>query len=68
MVATESSGGDDFIRLNAVLQRVGIGRSKLYAMIKEETFPAPVKIGRATVWPSSRITDWQRRQVQGVAQ
>lgn len=58
---------DDFIRLQAVLKRVGIGRSKLYEMIKDKTFPAPVKIGRASVWPASRVTAWMHKQLDTAA-
>ncbi|RJG26374.1 AlpA family phage regulatory protein [Massilia cavernae] len=43
------------LKLPAVLTRVAISRSKLYAGVKEGTFPAPVSLGaRATLIQASR--------------
>jgi prophage regulatory protein len=36
-------------RLPAVLQRVGLSRSTIYARIKEGRFPRPIQIGSAHV-------------------
>jgi predicted DNA-binding transcriptional regulator AlpA len=43
------------VRLPAVLERLSIGRSKLYAMIAAKEFPAPVKLGRASAWRSDEV-------------
>lgn len=40
--ATESL--QRFLRLPAVLQATGLGRSTVYRMVAEHTFPAPVKL------------------------
>lgn len=47
------------MRLPDVLTRVAISRSKLYAKVKEGTFPAPVSLGaRAVAWVEQEVEDW----------
>jgi prophage regulatory protein len=46
------------LRLEAVMDRTGLKRSKLYGMIGEGTFPQPMKIDGCAVWPSSAIDKW----------
>lgn len=47
------------LRLTEVTYQVGLGRSAIYAKIKDATFPAPVSIGaRAVAWLSDEITAW----------
>ena len=48
-----------FLRLPAVLQVTGLGRSTVYRMIAEHTFPAPVKLAkRAVGWRPGDVRDW----------
>ena len=47
------------LRLPAVLDRIGLGRSRVYELISEGKFPAPVKLSeRAIAWPSNEIDGW----------
>jgi prophage regulatory protein len=47
------------LRCSEVLQRVGIGRSAMYARIKNGTFPRPVPTGSNSVaWVESEIDQW----------
>ena len=47
------------VRLDEVIRRTGLGRSAIYAQIKEGKFPAPIKLGeRASGWIEAEITDW----------
>ena len=47
------------LRLPAVLDRVGLGRSRVYELIAEGRFPTPVKLSeRAIAWPSDEIDAW----------
>jgi prophage regulatory protein len=47
------------LRRPAVEQKVGIGRSTLYAWVAEGTFPRPVRLGaRAVGWRESDIHNW----------
>jgi prophage regulatory protein len=45
-------------RLPAVLARVGMSRSFVYAAIAAKTFPAPRKFGRASGWDSRAVDAW----------
>ena len=49
------------IRLPAVQQRVGIGRTAVYEMIKAGKFPRPVKLGAASAWIDLEITQWMEQ-------
>ena len=49
------------IRLPAVQERVGIGRTAVYELIKAGKFPRPVKVGAASAWIDVEITRWIER-------
>ena len=46
------------IRFHAVQERVGMGRTAVYELIKLGKFPRPVKIGAASAWIDVEITHW----------
>ncbi|EKG1878682.1 helix-turn-helix transcriptional regulator [Morganella morganii] len=47
------------IRLPEVLERTGYGKAWIYRLIKDDKFPAPVKIGtRAVAFVESEIDAW----------
>lgn len=47
------------IRRPEVQDRVGFGRTTLYTMVNEGSFPAPVQLGaRAVAWRESEIDAW----------
>jgi prophage regulatory protein len=47
------------LRLPAVLLATGLGRSTVYRMIAERTFPAPVKLAkRAVGWRQDDVRSW----------
>lgn len=53
------------MKLPAVLTRVAISRSKLYAKVKEGTFPAPISLGaRAVAWVEAEVDEWVDSLVQ----
>jgi prophage regulatory protein len=61
-----------FMRLPAVRQAVGLGRTAIYEKIKSGEFPAPYPLsnnGRAVAWASDEIDRWieSRIQAAGVA-
>ena len=48
-----------FLRLPAVLKATGLGRSTVYRMVAEHTFPAPVKLAkRAVGWRHDDVQQW----------
>ena len=52
------------LKLPAVLARVAISRSKLYANVKDGTFPAPISLGaRAIAWIDEEVDEWIKRRV-----
>lgn len=47
------------LRRPAVENLTGLGRSTIYSMIAEGTFPRPVKLGkRAVGWPETSVNEW----------
>ena len=46
------------LRLSEVEGLVGLKKSKIYAMVKQGDFPAPLKIGRASSWLRSELEAW----------
>jgi prophage regulatory protein len=53
-----------FMRLPAVLARVPLGRSRIYELIAEGRFPAPIRISdRASAWLSSDIERWMQERI-----
>lgn len=46
------------VRLPQVIEMVGLGKTAIYAHIKDGNFPKPAKFGRVSVWRTSEVTDW----------
>ncbi|MBB1630266.1 AlpA family transcriptional regulator [Cupriavidus sp. UME77] len=51
------------IRLPEVSQLVGLGKTAIYERIKEHTFPAPIKLGRASGWVAEEVQKWVETQI-----
>ena len=49
-----------FLRLAEVLRRVGLSKPKVYRLMKEDNFPRPRKVGRASLWRNDEIDRWIR--------
>lgn len=50
---------DSFLRLPSVIERTGLSRSVIYALIQKAEFPAQIKLSeRTSVWSSSAINNW----------
>lgn len=54
------------LRMPAVIAATGYGRSTIYALMKRQAFPAPVKLvgGGAVAWRSQDIRAWIAAQRQ----
>ena len=64
--AGTSTGTHRILRLSAVLDRTGLGRSTLYAMVKRGRFPPQVTLSlRAVGWLEADVEAWIRQRVQG---
>ena len=54
------------LRLPAVLERTGLGRSALYNLMAAGRFPRPLQIGaRAVAWREDEIEEWIRTRPRG---
>jgi prophage regulatory protein len=54
-----------FLRLPDVKAVTGLSKTSLYALIKEKSFPAPVRLGpRAVAWVRSEIRQWAVERMQ----
>lgn len=51
-------GEAKLIRFPAVQERVSMGRTAVYDLIKAGKFPRPVKVGAASAWIDVEITSW----------
>jgi prophage regulatory protein len=53
------------LRLRDVMKIVGIKHSHIYALIKENKFPKPIKLSRKnSVWLSTQITAWKKEAIR----
>lgn len=47
------------LRLPEVRMKTGLGKSQIYAEVKRNSFPPPIKIGlRASGWLEEEIEEW----------
>lgn len=49
---------DRLIKIEEVMQQVGMGKTKIYELLQFEEFPPPVKLGRFSRWSQLEIQDW----------
>jgi len=62
---TDHADDVTFLRLAGVKAMTGLSKSSLYALIREKSFPAPVRLGARTVaWVKSEIRQWAVDRVQ----
>ncbi len=55
-----------FLQLEEVMRRAGIGKTMIYQLIRQGTFPAPYKLSRfAARWSEREIVDWIDRVKDG---
>ena len=62
-----SSANEDvsFLRLPEIKALTGLSKSSLYALIRANSFPAPVQLGPRTVaWVRSEIKQWAAERIE----
>lgn len=66
---TEHSSIDVLIKLPEVCRQVGLGKSAIYELVAEKTFPAPIKLGRYSRWSQNEVQQWieQRKAARQAA-
>lgn len=49
---------DRLIKIEEVMQQVGMGKTKIYELLQFEEFPQPIKLGRFSRWSQLEVQDW----------
>ena len=57
-VKNDSNVSVTLLDVRAVERAVGVRRTKIYALVASEEFPAPYKIGARSLWRSDEISHW----------
>ena len=57
------SDNDCFLNLKQVIDKVAIQKSKIYELISNKEFPAPIKIGTMSRWSQFEIVEWMNSYV-----
>lgn len=53
------------VRLDEVIDRIGLGKTAIYGRIREKVFPAPVPLGGGSVaWVESEIDAWIEARIE----
>ena len=52
---------DPLLRITEVLEQTRVCRAKLYKMIADNQFPAPLKQGKSSYWPQSDVDTYINR-------
>jgi len=55
--------GDRFLRLPAVCDVIGMGRTWVTDRVREHAFPQPVRLGCTVVWLESQVRVWMAERV-----
>ena len=55
-----------FLKLPAVMHLPQLSRSGIYALMKEDSFPRQVKLGKRSVaWSEESILNWIKTRIEG---
>ena len=50
--------------MRQVAARLAVSRQHIYALIAEQAFPAPLKIGRRSLWREDEVNAWLEARSQ----
>lgn len=64
---TQHTEADRLIRIADVMHVVGLRKTAVYQLIKDGAFPAPVKVGAASLWSERAVQSWVAQQLQAAA-
>ncbi|MDR1074812.1 MAG: AlpA family phage regulatory protein [Xanthomonadaceae bacterium] len=56
---------EELAPLQRVLTMTGCSRTRIYGLIKEGAFPAPIKLWGRSLWVVSEVQGWIRQQIDG---
>lgn len=56
---------EKILRLRAVMEKTGLSRSAVYALIADGDFPRQVLLGKRSVgWIEAEVSDWLTRRIE----
>ena len=59
IASEQGNPSSDLLRMPAVVQRTGLGRSTIYRLMASKQFPLPVRLGsRAVGWRRADLDRW----------
>ena len=63
--ATRNSIPSDIrlMKMAAVIDHTGYGKSRIYELMNEGTFPRPLKMKKKVLWRSDQIQTWIKDQI-----
>ena len=54
---------EKYLRINEVVEMLSVGKSTVWAWVKESKFPRPIKLSEyVTVWKLSDIEEWVQKK------
>lgn len=54
---------EKYLRINEVVEMLSVGKSTVWAWVKESKFPKPIKLSEyETVWKLSDIKEWVQKK------
>ncbi len=56
---------DRMLRIDDVMDMVGMRMSKVYRLVRQGKFPRQVKVGRQSLWRLSDVQNWIASQGAG---
>lgn len=65
MATADPMPADDtrYLRLSEFQPQLRISRPTIYRMVKDGTFPKPVKFGHSSLWIESEVKEWEQVRV-----
>ena len=55
---------EELAPLNRVMAMTGCSRTRVYGLIKEGAFPAPLKLWGRSLWVVSEVQSWIHQQIR----
>jgi prophage regulatory protein len=52
------------LRVSEVMELLGLSESQIYTLVREKSFPRPVKLGAASRWRESTVFAWLETREQ----
>lgn len=49
---------ESLLKLPAVMAQTGLGRTRIYMLMREGRFPRPIKVGATSLWVASEVNAW----------